>query len=325
MYFCAMKWMKQEKAKKAPQKKTIKKNTLYRNFRAWILRLEHRQKYDTPSIVVRDTESHVCSHCGTEYTGAYCPKCSMPARWKRFNWKLLFLNFMDIWGMGNRPMFRTIRDLFWCPGYMIKDYLRGHHLSYFPPFKMLAVWTIILMFFIWLLKYFNQASPSEIEGIVEHANSTFRDRLSPLSSLLLEQIRIVSEYLDNHLLYKFILQNVLVVIAVKWAFKKVSDFNYVETFISQIYINCQFHILAFATMLLTWQIPKTEPFFPYMEGFIFPPLVLAYDFHQLYGVKWKNALWKTVVVMFNLMIFYLILVLIVMGIITLVEHFTNPT
>ena len=38
--------------------------------------------------------------------------------------------------MGNRPMFRTLGELFWRPGYMIRDYLQGMQMAYFPPFKM---------------------------------------------------------------------------------------------------------------------------------------------------------------------------------------------
>ena len=34
-------------------------------------------------------------------------------------------------------MFRSIRDLLLRPGYMIRDYLRGMQMAYFPPFKML--------------------------------------------------------------------------------------------------------------------------------------------------------------------------------------------
>jgi hypothetical protein len=33
-------------------------------------------------------------------------------------------------------MFRSIRDLILRPGYMIRDYLRGMQMAYFPPFKM---------------------------------------------------------------------------------------------------------------------------------------------------------------------------------------------
>jgi len=34
-------------------------------------------------------------------------------------------------------MFRTIRDLLLRPGYMIRDYLQGMQMAYFPPFKLL--------------------------------------------------------------------------------------------------------------------------------------------------------------------------------------------
>ena len=44
--------------------------------------------------------------------------------------------FLDVWGLGNRGMFRTIRDLILRPGYMIRDYLQGMQMAYFPPFKM---------------------------------------------------------------------------------------------------------------------------------------------------------------------------------------------
>lgn len=307
------------------KRKPVKKNTWYRKFRAWVLRLEHRQMHDTPAPIVRDTESHVCQHCGTEYNGAYCPKCSMPSRWHRFNWKLLLLNFMDIWGLGNRPMFRTIRDLFWRPGYMIRDYLNGHHLSYFPPFKMLAVWTVLLVFMMWLLG--NNAvdashAKSFSDGVVA---SKLAKSMSATTSGLVAQIDRVFDFLDQHMLYSILARTILVVLAVKWAFRKVSDYNYVETFISQIYINCQFHILAFAGMLLFWQIPDDYVIFPYLEGLIWPPLVLLYDFHQLYGVTWKKALWKTIVVTVNLIILYTIVILILIAVLGLVEHFTNPS
>ena len=44
-------------------------------------------------------------------------------------------------------MFRSIRDLILRPGYMIRDYLRGMQMAYFPPFKMffllLALWLVV--------------------------------------------------------------------------------------------------------------------------------------------------------------------------------------
>ena len=315
--------------KQRQKRKPVKKNTWYRNFRAWVLKLERRQQNDTPPVYVRDTTSHTCKHCGNEYTGGYCPKCSMPARWNRFNWKLLFLNFMDIWGLGNRPMFRTIRDLFWRPGYMIRDYLRGHQLSFFPPFKMLAVWTVILLFVSWLIFKTNGIEPEYYGDTLEKAMNEspkikdLLDHMSAFSAFVIHKSVSAFAYLEKNLLYRLFLLNILMVLSVKWVFRKVSDFNLVETFISQIYINCQFLIIGFISMLLAWKV-YSFGFTPYIGGFLPVPLVLAYDFHQLYGVTWKRALWKTLVVMLYYFLLLVVITLLVSLVLLVVEKLYNP-
>lgn len=57
-------------------------------------------------------------------------------------WKTVLL-FIDVWGMGNRSMFRTLRDLLARPGYLIRDYIEGRHSAYFPPFKLLFLLTTL--------------------------------------------------------------------------------------------------------------------------------------------------------------------------------------
>ena len=47
--------------------------------------------------------------------------------------------------MGNRGMFRTLRDLVLRPGYMIRDYISGMQMAYFPPFKLLFLMTAFLL------------------------------------------------------------------------------------------------------------------------------------------------------------------------------------
>ena len=81
-------------------------------------------------------EQHECATCGTHYQGNYCPRCGQSARIGRYSFKNAFLLFLDVWGLGNRGMFRSIRDLLLRPGYMIRDYLRGMQMAYYPPFKM---------------------------------------------------------------------------------------------------------------------------------------------------------------------------------------------
>ncbi len=92
-------------------------------------------------------EAHTCSTCGTSFRGNYCPRCGQSSRIGRYSLKQAFLLFLDVWGLGNRGMFRTMRDLLLRPGYMIRDYLQGMQMAYFPPFKMfflLATFSILV-------------------------------------------------------------------------------------------------------------------------------------------------------------------------------------
>ena len=132
------------------KKQPIKKNTWYRRFRAWEIRLDRRlQRHNIMPQNIDETPRE-CSNCGYSFTGRICPQCGQAATWMRYTWRQMILNVLDIWGLGNRPMFRTLRELFTRPGYMVRDYLGGHRQFYFPPFKLLAVSIVLVVFVSWL-------------------------------------------------------------------------------------------------------------------------------------------------------------------------------
>ena len=93
----------------------------------------------------KSLEWHRCRTCGEEYQGNYCPRCGQSAKIGRYSFKNALLLFFDVWGMGNRGMFRTLRDLVLRPGYMIRDYISGMQMAYFPPFKLLFLMTAFLL------------------------------------------------------------------------------------------------------------------------------------------------------------------------------------
>jgi len=100
----------------------------YKSFKAWQVK-----PYEVAKL---SANKHKCATCHTEFHGNYCPRCGQSASIGRYSLKTTFLLFLDVWGLGNRGMFRTIRDLLLRPGYMIRDYLSGMQMAYFPPFKM---------------------------------------------------------------------------------------------------------------------------------------------------------------------------------------------
>ena len=109
--------------------------------RAVLLRAFHIWQLRPYKVAPMSETMHECASCGTVFQGNYCPRCGQSAGVGRFSFKKALLLFLDVWGMGNRSMFRTIRDLMFRPGYVIRDYLRGMQSAYFPPFKLFFLLT----------------------------------------------------------------------------------------------------------------------------------------------------------------------------------------
>jgi len=104
-------------------------------FKAWQEQPHH--------VAPLSSDAHDCTTCGTHYEGNYCPRCGQSAKIGRYSIKNALMLFLDVWGLGNRGMFRTIRDLLLRPGYMIRDYLSGMQMAYFPPFKLFFLVTAL--------------------------------------------------------------------------------------------------------------------------------------------------------------------------------------
>ena len=108
-----------------------KRKALWRAFRMWQRR--------RPRLAPMSAAKHECASCGTRYGGNYCPRCGQAASVGRFSFKKAVLQFLDVWGFGNRSMFRTLRDLVLRPGFLIRDYISGMQSAYFPPFKLFFI------------------------------------------------------------------------------------------------------------------------------------------------------------------------------------------
>lgn len=259
-------------------------------------------------------DHHICNHCGYGYDGRCCPQCGMPAEHVRFTFHRLITNFLDIWGLGNRPMFRTIRDLMWRPGYMIRDYLQGHHLSYFPPFKMLAVLTVFIVLISWLLNVTDDASVANkiakgLQDIKASKHGNAQDMIDGM-------VAIVS-FIGSNDLYRILTQNIFVVLSA-WIVFHAKGLNLIETFFSQVYINCQFHLLTIVWILITLQIPPSE-LLPYMVPMSITIPVLIYDYMQLYDLKFWKSLIMTILFLLLTFLLYLAFVITVLFLIYLVE------
>lgn len=286
----------------------------YRNSNAWSMHLGRRMEQYKPSPKSIDQAERDCINCGHHYSGRVCPQCGQVGTWNKYTWKQVILNFLDIWGLGNRPMFRTLGELFWRPGYMIRDYLDGHRQFYFPPFKLVAVIVVLLIFVGWLTGIhvispfglladasgLNEANDWEgvksfVESQLAQYHGIISDALFPFISAMAWFVLFISK----NMLYEWLFIEAILVVCIWIAFKSVNKYNFVETYIFLTYVLAQFLLCLIPGILLYWlndSFKSLSPFFYSCSGFALHLYVIAVCilfilvFRQFFGLTWKSTI-----------------------------------
>ncbi len=303
-----------KKAKPAKKRKPVKKNTWRRKLKAWDLKRDrHLQQHNTAIVTVDDTV-RTCINCGEVYKGRVCPQCGQKGTWTRYSWRQAALNFLDIWGLGNRPMFRTLRELFLRPGYMIRDYLSGHRNFYFPPFKLLALMVVFSLFVGWVTGLGTDSEKindilDTIGGIVE------AHHVSPYVLMLANALISAIRYMMGNQLYMWLFVGAFGGLCVWIAFRKCGKYNFVETFVFFIFVLSQVLIcknlwqigtavgegLGWLSMSMMGGgmlsaaigavINVLTMFAGMLSGIYFLAVfyLLLLDFKQFYGLRWKSV------------------------------------
>ncbi len=85
----------------------------------------------TPTLPV-STEETECSHCGLVFRGNFCPRCGQNRAAGKGKPRFL-KTFREAYPQLSNNFLRTIFHLLCRPGYMIRDYFRGHRVIYQSP------------------------------------------------------------------------------------------------------------------------------------------------------------------------------------------------
>ena len=210
----------------------------YERFKEWQIK-----PYEVAQLTA---EKHECATCHTEFHGNYCPRCGQKSTIGRYSFKTAFLTFLDVWGLGNRGMFRTIRDLLLRPGYMIRDYLSGMQMAYFPPFKMffLVITLSVLVdsgLNIRMTNTLNNTFTTTKEDVSKEPDQALNDKDSKkkLELKILDKIDKCVSWLDNN---QTIVQFLLLLVLSGPMYllfrknKKIPDIRYSELFVAMVYI-----------------------------------------------------------------------------------------
>ena len=148
-----------------PYKKLSGIDWQIQKYRRWVhfKQIRGRSHRSKPNV-----KEFVCQNCGEIYTGNYCPVCGQKHNVKRYELKNIFKEFVTEAIDLEHGFMRSFMELFWRPGYMMRDYLNGHRKSYNKPFNAIFLLATVYLIAAHLLdpaSFGNKKQDTRLEDI----------------------------------------------------------------------------------------------------------------------------------------------------------------
>lgn len=91
------------------------------------------------AIPLNTSQTTVCKCCGEIYQGNYCPRCGQRSTTSRYRMSNALKNIAGGFFNIDSGFGRTLIDLFYRPGHLIREFVTGRRAFYFRPFQMLFI------------------------------------------------------------------------------------------------------------------------------------------------------------------------------------------
>lgn len=280
-------------------------------FAAW------QRKGVTPQPLSAD--SHVCLNCRTAFTGNFCPRCGQSASVSRFTLRHALSKTLEVWGLGNRSLPRTLWHLIYRPGHMIGDYLDGRQAPYFPPIKMLFLVTAAFVVTQHLVApgaldtAYNdaQAHLEELHTDTSGGEAAYEGKELVLEGMnnFIEAFDKLTDFFQQNQAIELIASHILFAVITMYVFRRSPlrpKMNLTECFFAQILIASQLMMVSIVCIIATQGSRWIDNMYVMPTWLLM--LVMLYDYKQLYGFGLLRTAWYTLKVLVGwwLMLFLLL-------------------
>ena len=242
-----------------------------------------QQQSDTPVPEphrMPEGEECTCLHCGTIFSGNFCPNCGQDAATERTSARGAAASLTKTIFTYDGTFPNTIKQLIYRPGYMIRDYLNGHRVCYTHPIQlMLFIVTIKLM-----LAYFLPLSDDGLginnETITKLSEGGLGERaLASMFSIL------------NNEFYLEVSMAVFFIFPAKLCFRKTPfgrNMSLSEHFTAWLFVCSQTALIDLVFDLLLFNCFDKETIDSICMYIAFP--FIFWDYKQLMGIGWIRSI-----------------------------------
>lgn len=265
-----------------------------------------------------------CLNCHTEFIGNYCPSCGQPASTQRFTVKKALMATLEVWGMGNRSLPRTVLHLIYRPGQMIGEYLDGKRMPFFPPVKMLFVLCIFFAVESSLLgeKTISEQITSSMndealkKNLTENTNNTvvnFNGKKISTEEMMMTVKNIVV-WMDQHKAVELICLHSFFMLFAWGVFRKSPTrpkSTFAEHFFTQVFMSGQMMALSIIYLPIFSNGKEDYAFYPLPWWLLFA--LFVWDYKYIFGYKWRTTIRKVIVIHFLSIVLFISIAGIIAG------------
>ena len=248
-----------------------------------------------------------CLNCHTEFIGNYCPSCGQPASTQRFTVKKALMATLEVWGMGNRSLPRTVLHLIYRPGQMIGEYLDGKRMPFFPPVKMLFVLCIFFAVESSLLgeKTISEQITSSMndealkKDLKENSNNTvvnFNGKKISTEEMMMT-VKDIVVWMDKHKAVELICLHSFLMLFAWIVFRKSPTrpkSTLAEHFFTQVFMSGQMMALSIIYLPIFSNGNEDYAFYPLPWWLLF--ILFVWDYKYIFGYKWRATIRKVIIV-----------------------------
>lgn len=249
------------------------------------------------------SEECVCKNCSTHFTGNFCPVCGQSRKVHRLTFLSMLQDGISVFTNLDNGLFRTITELYWRPGYMIRDYIQGKQKGYMKPLSLLFCLSTFYYIFLWLVSKDALASID-----LGHEQVEILENYEKYKPLIETAKDYVDQWLHNPGLV--VLTFILPMAPAAWlCFRKTrlgKAFNLMEHFHIQFFTACQLMTMIIVMSVFHWITVGHLSFldFDFLPSF----LLLMWDFKQLYEIRWWRS-FRLTALSFFLTLFNILIIL----------------
>ena len=217
------------------------------------------------------------------------------------------MSTLEVWGMGNRSLLRTVLHLIYRPGQMIGEYLDGKRMPFFPPVKMLFVLCIFFAVESSLLgeKTITQQLTSGLsdESVQKEFEKNNNNTIITVNGKkvsageLMTGVKSIVEWMDKHKAVELLCLNSFFMLFAWWVFRKSPTrpkSTMAEHFFTQVFMSGQMMALSILYLPIFSSGKEDYAFYPLPWWLLFG--LFVWDYKYIFGYKWMTTIRKVIVV-----------------------------